>query len=233
MRSFYNSENVTEEDLANLDSWMDFIDDERWHGRLVTANLADESSDGTSTDLARLWLAHGQEFFDRLFSENPPTIAPTGNARLIVDGLARGEWDFCFFCDIVTADATAAAADGLPIVQNRKTFEEGPATDLTGHFGVFDQAPHPAAAQLFVNWILSKEGQTAINELIDPEVSLGVTALRKDVPQGNIPDETWTVVSDPDYVPAIVDEQLIDQSADEAHTYVIQLVTDLGLSPAG
>ena len=47
--------------------------------------------------------------------------------------------------------------------------------------GVFDRAPHPNAAKLFVNWWLTKEGQTAYHELAS---SSPPPSLRDDVPPG-------------------------------------------------
>jgi ABC-type Fe3+ transport system substrate-binding protein len=50
---------------------------------------------------------------------------------------------------------------------------------------VYDRAPHPNAAKLFVNWLLSREGQTFIHDNLkkrpDPRNS-----LRKDVPRTNV-----------------------------------------------
>jgi ABC-type Fe3+ transport system substrate-binding protein len=209
---------------------LDFIDDPRFQGRIVIANVFDESSDGTSNALGRLWLKFGgSEFFDRLFTENPPDVVATGDARTIVDGIARGEWDLCFLCDIVSSDAAQAEADGLPITQLLKTLAEGPNTDLTGHTLVFDQAKNPAAAQLFVNWILSTEGHTTINELIDPAVSVGVQALRRDAPQGVIPDDVWNITQG-DYVAVLLGRTEHRAARDEAHEYIIQLGIDLGLT---
>ena len=131
---------------------------------------------------------------------------------------------------IVTADATQAAEDGLPIAQLQKTLAEGPNTDLTGHTLVFDQAKNPAAAQLFVNWILSAEGHATINELIDPAVSEGVQALRRDAPQGVIPDDTWSITQQEGYVAVLLPRQEHRDARDEAHEYVIQLGIDLGLT---
>jgi iron(III) transport system substrate-binding protein len=229
-RVFYNTDVLTEDVWAGVDSFLDFIDDPQFQGRIVIANVFDESSDGTSNALGRLWLKfEGPEFFDRLFNDNPPDVVATGDARTIVDGIARGEWDLCFLCDIVSSDAAQAAEDGLPIAQLTKTLAEGPNTDLTGHTLVFDQAKNPAAAQLFINWILSTEGHTTINELIDPAVSEGVQGLRKDAPQGAIPDDTWAVTRDP-YVAILLDPTELRAARDEAHAYVIQLGIDLGLT---
>ncbi len=48
---------------------------------------------------------------------------------------------------------------------------------------VYDRAPHPNAAKLFLNWFLSKEGQTAIHQITPP---IARQSLREDVPPGNV-----------------------------------------------
>jgi ABC-type Fe3+ transport system substrate-binding protein len=48
---------------------------------------------------------------------------------------------------------------------------------------VFAAAPHPNAAKLFVNWFLTREGQTVMHETIP---NLAVSSLREDVPQGQV-----------------------------------------------
>ena len=51
---------------------------------------------------------------------------------------------------------------------------------------MFDKAPHPNAAKLFVNWFLSKEGQTITHTTIP---HLDRASLRNDVPSGLVEPE--------------------------------------------
>lgn len=46
---------------------------------------------------------------------------------------------------------------------------------------MFAKAPYPSAAQLFVNWFLSKEGQTLTHTLIP---NIDRASLRADIPFG-------------------------------------------------
>jgi ABC-type Fe3+ transport system substrate-binding protein len=51
----------------------------------------------------------------------------------------------------------------------------------------FASPPHPNAAKLFINWFLSKEGQTLTHTLIP---YLDRSSLRNDVPPGEVvPDQ--------------------------------------------
>lgn len=226
-RTFYNTENVTQEDLDSITSWYDFIDNPRWHGRIVTENPV--ADDGTSSEVARAWITFGgSDFLERLYREAMPDVAGIGVEREMVDDIARGTYDFSFIATGATSPATSAIEQGLPIAQLTKTLKEGAWTDLTGHFSAFDQAPHPAAQQLFVNWMLSFEGQTAINELLDPDSSVGELALRRDVPQMNIADDIWATVSDPNYVAVLQPRDVVRAATDSAVEFLATLFAELG-----
>ncbi len=47
----------------------------------------------------------------------------------------------------------------------------------------FANAPHPNAAKLFVNWFLTREGQTIIHKTIP---NLARASLRNDIPFGQV-----------------------------------------------
>jgi ABC-type uncharacterized transport system YnjBCD substrate-binding protein len=50
------------------------------------------------------------------------------------------------------------------------------------------QAPHPNAAKVFINWFLSREGQSAYQEIMNtgPEYA---ESMREDIPKDSIPPE--------------------------------------------
>jgi iron(III) transport system substrate-binding protein len=226
-RTFYNSKKVTQQDLDGLQSWLDFIDNPRWKGKLVVPGIADPNADGAAQGLTLMWKFLGQDWFDQLFRKNPPAVVGPNQSRQIVDGLARGQWEVCIFCDLITSNAASAQQDGLPVAQLNKTLKEGPAVDTTGHFAVFDQAPHPNAAKLFVNWILTKEGQTKVNELLDPAAASGSLAMRKDVPQGNQPDDLWNDVHN--FKLEFLSAEEHNQAQDEVKAYIPKLLRELGI----
>ena len=86
-------------------------------------------------------------------------------------------------------DMMALAKKGLPI--KRVFFPKQVALIRAGGSGccisAFANAPHPNAAKLFINWFLSKEGQTLTHTLIP---ILDRSSLRNDVPAGEVvPDQ--------------------------------------------
>jgi ABC-type Fe3+ transport system substrate-binding protein len=89
----------------------------------------------------------------------------------------------------VQTDIQEAAKQGLPVAELKRTLREGTVAEIRGQGVVLANAPNPRAAQLFLNWILTKEGQTALQEKSlaeDPDPS-----MRTDVPQGKVSDEQW------------------------------------------
>jgi len=186
---FYNTDNITEDDIASLDSWYDLLDP-KYQGRIVIGDVGHGTA-GNDRILGWLGLG-GADFFERLMAEMDVEVLPSGSSREMADGLARGDWDFGLFIDS-DEPFISAEEDGLPVALFVNTFSEGSPTSPGGNLGVFDQAPHPAAAQLVVNWLLSVEGQTAYNEY---NTNAGNVALM-DVPQGNIPDDIWARATNP------------------------------------
>jgi ABC-type glycerol-3-phosphate transport system substrate-binding protein len=105
--------------------------------------------------------------------------------RLVVDWLAQGKVVFCISCPGVLE----AKLKGLNIDGITKTLKEGDFTP--GGFGVASLVkdhPHPNAAKVFLNWLLSREGQITFQNITakagDPRNS-----LRIDIPKNMVPPE--------------------------------------------
>ncbi|NIO08742.1 MAG: extracellular solute-binding protein, partial [Deltaproteobacteria bacterium] len=78
-----------------------------------------------------------------------------------LDGLAHGRYPIL----VGTSDATAEfkMAQGVPIeIVDPRTVKEGSDRNpANGAVALINNAPHPNAAKVFINWLLSKEAQTA------------------------------------------------------------------------
>ena len=74
----------------------------------------------------------------------------------------RGKVWICFFCE-----ADISKQQGLPVdTFGPKVFKEG--GGLVQQFGTWlvNRAPHPNAAKVFINWLLSRKGQIALQKLM-------------------------------------------------------------------
>jgi iron(III) transport system substrate-binding protein len=81
---------------------------------------------------------------------------------------------------IGTADAIAEQrmSQGIPIaiVDPRQLKEGSDVSPANGALGLFNRAPHPNAARVYINWLLGKDGQTGFTK------ASGYVSARMDVP---------------------------------------------------
>jgi ABC-type Fe3+ transport system substrate-binding protein len=112
-----------------------------------------------------------------------------------------------------------AKNQGLPVNEfSAFHFKEG--VNLSSAFGslaLLNRAPHPNAAKVFINWLLSREGQTLFQKVIsqpgDPRNS-----RRLDVPKDHVPPDeqrrdkmTYFDTDDPDTKDLVPAMKLLDE----------------------
>jgi ABC-type Fe3+ transport system substrate-binding protein len=105
------------------------------------------------------------------------------DTRTSVDGLSFGKYDLAVLGANVTSEVEELDDQGvdLGIEIMTKALKEGGRLSGTGssrNVEAMADAPHPNAAKLFINWLLSKEGQTVIHTKADGKPS---QSLRVDV----------------------------------------------------
>jgi iron(III) transport system substrate-binding protein len=126
----------------------------------------------------------GPKYLRRLFGEMDVTLV--ADLRQAVDWLAAGK--FTVGMPIQGGTIYRAKNQGLPVTEfSAFHFKEG--VNLSSAFGslaLMNRAPHPNAAKVFINWLLSREGQALFQKVIsmpgDPRNS-----RRIDVPKDHIP----------------------------------------------
>jgi iron(III) transport system substrate-binding protein len=99
----------------------------------------------------------GAEFLRRLHAETDIAIVRSNEQML--DWLSAGKFAF----GIGARDIDKAMMQGLPLNQFLPgSLKEGSSvTAYNGTLSYFNRTPHPNAAKVAVNWLLSREGQTA------------------------------------------------------------------------
>ena len=99
----------------------------------------------------------GAEFLRRLHAETDIAIVRSNEQML--DWLSAGKFAF----GIGARDIDTAMMQGLPLMQFLPgALKEGSSvTAYNGTLSYFNRAPHPNAAKVAINWLLSREGQTA------------------------------------------------------------------------
>jgi iron(III) transport system substrate-binding protein len=99
----------------------------------------------------------GAEFLRRFHAETDIAIVRSNEQML--DWLSAGKYAF----GIGARDVDTAMMQGLPLTQFLPgSLKEGSSvTAYNGTLSYFNRAPHPNAAKVAANWLLSREGQTA------------------------------------------------------------------------
>lgn len=152
--------------------------DSKWAGKIV---MKDPLVRGPGGGTVLFWYIHpglGKEFIRRFYTEQKVTI--TDNDRQILEWVARGQYP------VGVGHSTNIATDfvrkGLSIEELRsEQFKEG--SNLNAGFGtlvLINRAPHPNAAKVYLNWLLSKEGQTEWSR------GSGYPSRRLDVPRDHL-----------------------------------------------
>lgn len=165
---FINIDLVKKEELKSLKDLLD----PKWIGKIV-AN--DPSSGFTNLPATAIRLRHGERALEQLFFDQKPTFHR--EPRFIAESVIRGTHPIGI--GIIPQSLKELQSEGVG-----KNVEAVFIQDLT--YATVDTiliapkySPHPNAGQLFMNWFLTKEGQTEFVK------STGANSRRLDVEPGN------------------------------------------------
>jgi ABC-type Fe3+ transport system substrate-binding protein len=175
--------NTTLVNPGEFTSFWDFLHP-KWIGKIV---IKDPRVPGSGAGNMRWIYYHpglGARFIRQLFGEMGVTL--NREERLATDWLAKGKSAICFSCG--QTDISRAKQQGLPVEMfYSATWKEGAGMNAqVNTVALLKRAPHPNAAKLFVNWLLSREGQTIYQELSvsggSPSESLRVDISKEKIP---------------------------------------------------
>jgi len=181
-RGLYVSYNTRRIKADEIRSWWD-LTQPKWKAQIVGY---DPSIAGVARNA--LWFMYknpalGPDFMNKLFGEMDITLSR--NPQQVVDWLA-GKAALCVACN----DAEGGREQGLPIDVITQPLKEG--DYIAGGQGVVSlitPAPHPNAARIFLNWFLSREGQTLYQEFSVKAGQLNANSRRMDIPKNVIKAE--------------------------------------------
>ena len=177
-RVSYNSNLV---DPRDFKSYWDILNT-KWKGKIVAID-PNESAGGWRALYYKPSV--GAEFLRRLFAELD--ITPTREDRQAADWLATGK----FALGLFVTGVPEAKAQGLPVSEFRDAnFKEPPSLDTgaNGTIVLLKQAPHPNAAKVFINWFLSREGQSLYQEVMNTRFDY-VESMREDIGKESVPTQ--------------------------------------------
>jgi iron(III) transport system substrate-binding protein len=186
----------------------------KWKGKMVAY---DPKARGHIQTIRGIYynLALGPQFIRRLFSEMDVTISR--DQRLILDWVAQGKFHISLFS--TRNDIVDASKKGLSLGVLEVPPSEGHISGGFGHLSLINKAPHPNAAKVFVNWLLSREGQLHWQKKTDNN------SLRTDIPK--------QMLSDPRLVPREEGKYLITSLPQYEDVKPLLKIVEEALAKAG
>ncbi len=172
----YNSKLVSDDDFK---SWKDLLDP-KWQGKI---EIRDPRIAGAGMSNATMWYVTeslGKDFIRKLLTLKDLRIMRDDGQML--DFCAQGRYPIAVGPgDVPTKEYINK---GLPIKQQRpESLKEGTyITAGNGSLVIPRNAPHPNALRVYVDFLLSPEGQLAWSKGYD------FASLRRDVPHDHVPD---------------------------------------------
>jgi len=175
-------------EAGEIRSFWDFLNP-KWKGKILSRDPKISGSQRIGLRMIYHTPELGGEFIRRLYGDMDVTI--TQEIRQATDWLANGKFAICFFC----SEILRAKNIGLPVDEFRTAqWKESRAISAGNKGSVVmpSQAPHPNAARLFVNWLLSREGQMAVQR-VGNTADNSEESLRIDIPKDMVRAEVRRV----------------------------------------
>lgn len=153
----------------------------KWKGKIVSVDPMVSGPISAAQQFFYRQPELGAEFIRRFYSETDMTILRSNEQ--LVDWLSAGKFAF----GIGARSIDDAIQQGLPLQQFVPgSLKEGSSvTAYNGTLSYFNRAPHPNAAKVAANWLLSREGQTA---WLDANAKTGglYDSLREDIAKDKV-----------------------------------------------
>ena len=168
-------------DLKEFKSYWDLLAP-KWKGKIL---LFERPGVGSPSVVRYYYHAQlGPEFVKRLFGDMDVTVSQ--DRRQSSDWLAAGKFPICIDC----GDTDRAKQQGLPVDEfphaNLKEASYEVSTSGNSGIALINQAPNPNAAKVFLNWFLSRAGQTVWQATMNGKVQEPSDSMRVDIAKDKV-----------------------------------------------
>lgn len=166
--------NTSMVDPSQFHSYTDLLDP-KWKGKIVSTDIRNPGPGAVPARFMYKSPDLGPAFFTQLYGQMDVTLS--NDQQQLINWVGEGAYPIGLFLSQTEVDL--GAKQGLPIAavkpdQLKEGVAMGPAN---GAVAMIDRAPHPNAAKLYLNWLLSQEGQADWQNIV------GDNSLRTDIPK--------------------------------------------------
>ena len=210
----YVSYNTKAVEAGEIRSYWDFLQP-KWKGKILSRDPKISGSQRIGLRMYYHTPELGAEFIRRLYGEMDVTL--TQEIRQATDWLANGKFAICFFC----SEILKVKAQGLAVDEFRTAKWKESRAISAGNMGSIvmpSQPPHPNAARVFVNWLLSREGQTALQRAANTPNN-SEESLRTDIPKDMVRSEVrridgvkYILVDKPEYIDMAPIQEIVEKA---------------------
>jgi iron(III) transport system substrate-binding protein len=172
----YNTQLVQPKDFT---SFWDFLNP-KWKGKILARDIRAPGTGGSAIRLFYFSPEMGPGFVRKLFAETDITLFR--DRRQGLDWLAAGKFPICFWCEGVEK----ANTQGLPVDMFGRMKEGAGLSAGQAILTLVNQAPHPNAAKVFINWFLSRDGQLNFQKALGKADEGSPDSLRIDIPKDDV-----------------------------------------------
>ena len=170
----YNPGQVKREDVDELHELVD----PKWKGKLVTF---DPTGPGPGANYYRhIWLSLGPQKATEHFRLIRAHAVIDRDQRRAIESVAIGKYAFFLAPSSGVLEQLRPRGLKFEVLEEFKDIG-GHMTASFGSLGLMNRAPHPHAAAVFINWLLTKEGQLVWSKAVN------AVSRRVDVPTDHLP----------------------------------------------
>jgi ABC-type Fe3+ transport system substrate-binding protein len=142
----------------------------KWKGKIFLTNpLYTTAPEEELLALTRVNTGLDENYFVKLYKNS--LVGGTGGGDEAIDKLVRGEVAIAGFFPGATALKPMRNGAPIKVLDLREGYISKPM-----RWGLIKNAPHPNATRVYINWFLSREGQTLVTK------ETGLESVRNDVP---------------------------------------------------
>jgi len=152
---WYNTTLAKAEELRSFDDLLD----SKWKGKI---GLSDPRVAGSGLSVwSYLWDLKGEEYLKKLVQQE---LFVSQNLRQLAEALAKGRLAIALGIGVAQTEPFVKA--GLPVKDLPEPREGTPSSNGYGSLAIIKNPPHPNATKVFINWLLSKEGQEIYSRVL-------------------------------------------------------------------